>query len=677
MSGNQLGQETSPYLLQHADNPVHWRPWSQAALDEAKAAGKPVLLSVGYAACHWCHVMAHESFEDAETAAVMNDLFINIKVDREERPDVDAIYMSALQLMGQRGGWPLTMFLTPDGEPFWGGTYFPKDSAFGRPGFKDVLRQVADAYHQSPEKVSNNTGALVDALRKGLNLPQSSEPPAALALPVVDQLAESLAGHVDPEWGGLRGAPKFPVVFAFDALWRSWHRTGRQELHDAVLLTLDRLCQGGIYDHLGGGFARYSTDAQWLVPHFEKMLYDNAQLIDLMTSVWQETRSPLLQARVEETVDWLEREMIAENGAFASSLDADTEGEEGRFYVWTKDEIDRVLGTDADAALFKRAYDVRPGGNWEGKTVLNRNFSDVGDEPALETKLYRARMLLLRERDKRVMPGRDDKVLADWNGLMIHALARAGAAFGRPEWVDLARSAYDGIRDTMSRPGDRLGHSFRKGRLQDVAMLDDYANMARAALTLHQVTGVADFIDHASRWVAVLDAEYWDDAAGGYFLTAADATDLILRTKSAQDNATPSGNGTMAVVLATLWHLTGEERYRRRAIDLIEHFRALALNSYPHGATLLHGFEVLEDAVQVVIAGTGSAAGALAEAALDAPAPGLILQRATDPAALPQSHPAHGKTPVDGQAAAYVCRGTVCSAPVTDAEDLRAQLAAR
>jgi uncharacterized protein YyaL (SSP411 family) len=676
MTGNRLGQETSPYLLQHADNPVHWRPWGQDALDEAKASGKPVLLSVGYAACHWCHVMAHESFEDAETADVMNALFIPIKVDREERPDVDTLYMSALQLMGQRGGWPLTMFLTPEGEPFWGGTYFPKDSAFGHPGFKDVLKQVAAVYQDSPDKVRNNTGALVEALRKGLNQPNSSTAPAALAVPVVDQLTESLLDHVDPEWGGLRGAPKFPVVFAFDALWRSYRRTGQTEKRDAVLLTLDRLCQGGIYDHLGGGFARYSTDAQWLVPHFEKMLYDNAQLIDLMTSVWQEVRSPLLQARVEETVEWLEREMIAENGAFASSLDADTEGEEGRFYVWSEEEIDQVLGSNADAALFKRAYDVRPSGNWDGKTVLNRNFSDVGDEPALETKLYRARMLLLRERDKRTRPGCDDKVLADWNGLMIHALARAGSVFGRPEWVDLSRAAYDAVRDTMSRPGNRLGHSYRQGRLQSVAMLDDYAAMARAALTLHQITGLAAFLDHAKDWVAVVDADYWDEDAGGYFLTAADATDLILRSKAAQDNATPSGNGMMAVVLATLWHMTGDASYRRRAVAVIDHFRAFALNTFPHGATLLHGFELLEEAVQVVIVGEGTAAGALAEAALEAPAPGLILIRAPQPDALPANHPAHGKTTVDGLAAAYVCHGTVCSAAVTDAEELRARVSA-
>lgn len=675
MTGNLLGQETSPYLLQHADNPVHWRPWGQAALDEAKAAGKPVLLSVGYAACHWCHVMAHESFENADVAAVMNELFVNVKVDREERPDVDAIYQQALMLMGQHGGWPLTMFLTPEGEPFWGGTYFPREARYGRPGFPDVLRQIARTYAEAPDKVRNNTGVLVDALRQNVMAPQSSSAPATLSINVLDQAALSLAGYVDPEWGGLRGSPKFPVVFAFEALWRAWRRTGRQEMRDAVLLTLDRMCQGGIYDHLGGGFARYSTDEQWLAPHFEKMLYDNAQLIDLMTSVWQETQSPLLLARIEETVDWLEREMIAENGAFAATIDADSEGEEGRFYVWSEAEIDDLLGDDA--ALFKRAYDVRPGGNWEGKTILNRNASDVIDDPETERALYRGRAILLRARDKRVPPGRDDKVLADWNGLMIHALARAGWVLGKPEWIDLARTALDGIRRTMTREGGRLGHSLRRGRLQDVAMLDDYAAMSRAALTLHQVTGRAEFLKQARAWVAVADRDYADTETGGYFLAAEDATDLILRTKSIQDSATPSGNGQMAVVLATLWHLTGEAQYRDKAQGVIDAFESVALNSYPHSATLLAGFELLEQAVQVVVSGTGPGVDALVEAAARAPAPLMILQRAPDPAALPAGHPAHGKAAVEGAPAAYVCRGPVCSRPVTDADQLRDLLAAR
>ncbi|MCA1939753.1 MAG: thioredoxin domain-containing protein [Caenispirillum bisanense] len=674
---NLLRHETSPYLLQHADNPVHWRPWGPEALAEARAAGKPVLLSVGYAACHWCHVMAHESFEDADTAAVMNDLFVNIKVDREERPDVDAIYQSALQLMGQHGGWPLTMFLTPEGEPFWGGTYFPNAARWGRPDFVSVLRQISETYRTAPDKVQHNTGLLVDALRKNMHLPQSSDTPQSLSLPLVDAAAGSLAGYVDPEWGGLRGAPKFPVVFAFDALWRAWRRTGRQDMRDGVLLTLDRMCQGGIYDHLGGGFARYSTDAEWLVPHFEKMLYDNAQLIDLMTSVWQETRSPLLAARIEETVEWLEREMIAETGAFAATLDADSEGEEGRYYVWTEDEIDALLADDPDLAkLFKAAYDVRPGGNWEGRTILHRNASAVEDFPETERKLARARALLLRARDRRVAPGRDDKVLADWNGLMIHGLARAGWVFDRLDWVDHARSAYDAIRATMTRDGGRLGHSFRRGKLQPVAMLDDYAAMMRAALTLHQVTAEPQFLDHALTWLAVLDADYADPAAG-YFLTAADATDLILRTKTAQDNATPAGNGLMAVALATLWHLTGDEAHRAKAEGLIRAFEPMALNVYPHSATLLGGFELLESAVQVVVAGDAAAARPLVRAVAESPVVGLVLSQVRPGQDLPAGHPARGKGPVNGAPAAYICRGPVCSAPVTDPEELRSQLTAR
>lgn len=676
---NLLRHETSPYLLQHADNPVDWRPWGPEALAEARAADKPVLLSVGYAACHWCHVMAHESFEDEDTAAVMNALFVNIKVDREERPDVDGIYQAALQLMGQQGGWPLTMFLTPDGEPFWGGTYFPNTARWGRPDFPSVLRQISDTYRSAPEKVRHNTGLLVDALRQNMHLPQASTTPQTLTLPLVDQAAGSLAGHVDPEWGGLRGAPKFPVVFAFDALWRAWRRMRRPELREAVLLTLERMSQGGIYDHLGGGFARYSTDAEWLVPHFEKMLYDNAQLIDLMTSVWQETRSPLLRARVEETVDWLEREMIAENGAFAATLDADSEGEEGRYYVWTEEEVNRLLGDDPDLLrLFKQVYDVGPGGNWEGRTILHRNGSRTIGDGETERHLARGRAMLLRARDRRVPPGRDDKVLADWNGLMIHALARAGFVFDSLDWIDLARSAYDAIRATMSREGGRLGHSFRQGRLQPVAMLDDYAAMMRAALTLHQVTAEPQFLDHARDWLAVLEADYADPNGGGYFLTAADAEDLILRQKTAQDSATPSGNGLMALNLATLWHLTGEAAYREKAEGVIRAFEGVALNIYPHSATLLGGLELLESAVQVVVVGDRAAARPLVRAVADSPVPGLVLQQVgAATAALPADHPAHGKHPVDGAPAAYICRGALCSAPVTDAEELRAQLTAR
>ncbi|HEX6101458.1 MAG TPA: thioredoxin domain-containing protein, partial [Alphaproteobacteria bacterium] len=455
MPENLLARETSPYLLQHKDNPVEWHAWGQEALERAKRENKPILLSVGYAACHWCHVMAHESFEDEFTAELMNQLFINIKVDREERPDLDQIYQTALQLLGEHGGWPLTMFLTPEGEPFWGGTYFPPAPRYGRPGFRDVLAAIAAAYKDDPEKVQKNVGAIRDALK------QMAAPQGGAALPpdLARRAAERLAQEVDPTWGGIGGAPKFPQAPIFLLLWRAG-KAGRNEmLRNAVRLTLQRMAQGGIYDHLGGGFARYSVDAEWLVPHFEKMLYDNAALLELMVTVWQDTRDPLLEARIRETVGWVLREMVADGGGFAASLDADSEGEEGKFYVWTEAEIDAALPTEL-AEPFKRAYDVSAEGNWEGKTILHRNRApELGDVES-EAKLAEARRILFEIRAKRVRPGWDDKVLADWNGLMIAALADAGAVFDEPDWIAAARRAFDFVRGKMSE-GGRLRHSWR------------------------------------------------------------------------------------------------------------------------------------------------------------------------------------------------------------------------
>src|SRR5712692_1081177 len=363
---NRLGEETSPYLLQHKDNPIHWQAWNAETLAAAKAADKPILLSIGYAACHWCHVMAHESFENPSIAAQMNDLFVNIKVDREERPDLDAIYMNALALTGEHGGWPLTMFLTPDGEPFWGGTYFPPEPRWGRAGFPQILASIAAAYRDKHDNVAKN----VAALREGLTRLASPQADGVIEPDLFDRIAERLLREVDPLNGGIGTAPKFPQCGIFELLWRGWKRSRLNPYREAVLRTLTTISQGGIYDHLGGGFARYATDARWLVPHFEKMLYDNAELISLLTLVWQETRDPLYAQRVAETIGWLEREMAGQEGGFYSSLDADSEHEEGKFYVWSEAEIDAVLGDRA--ALFKRFYDVSADGNWEGHTILNR-----------------------------------------------------------------------------------------------------------------------------------------------------------------------------------------------------------------------------------------------------------------------------------------------------------------
>ena len=665
MTKNLLGGETSPYLLQHADNPVHWNPWGSAALARAAAEDKPILLSVGYAACHWCHVMAHESFENADIAAVMNEHYINIKVDREERPDLDAIYQRALGLLGQQGGWPLTMFLTPDGEPFWGGTYFPPDGRLGRPGFRDVLHGVIAHYRDQPDAVSSNVTALRDALAE-MSRSVAGE---AISIDVVDRAAQRLAQEFDMVNGGIGSAPKFPSPSILELLWRTWRRTGATALRDAVILTLDRMSQGGIYDHLGGGYARYSIDAVWLVPHFEKMLYDNAQLVDLLIWAWQETRSPLFEARIRETAEWVLREMVAAGGGFAASLDADSEGEEGRYYVWSEAEIDAVLGPDA--ALFKKTYDVTAAGNWEGKTILNRSGDETPAHAEQDAVLARCRSALLAEREKRVRPGWDDKVLADWNGLMIAALANAGAVFGSVRWAAAAAAAFAFVQESMTT-GGRLRHSWRQGRLGSAATVDDYANMARAALVLHETTGEDRYLDAAATWVGVLDDHYWDADGGGYFFTADDAETLIVRAKSADDNATPSGNAVIASVLAHLFYLTGEARYLQRAEAVIAAFAGEVTRNFFPLAALLNSAENLGRAVQIVIVGargeaeTENMVGAVHHASI----PGRVVAVIPPSSSLPPSHPAHGKEQKDGTVTAYVCVGQSCSLPLTSPEGL-------
>jgi hypothetical protein len=670
--GNLLGRETSPYLLQHKDNPVHWMAWGPEAFQRAKREGKAVLLSVGYAACHWCHVMAHESFEDGETAGLMNTLFVNIKVDREERPDVDAIYQNALALLGEHGGWPLTMFLTPEGEPFWGGTYFPPEDRYGRPGFRRVLERISDIYKSEGEKVRSNVDALKSALTQ---LGENKRGEKRIAPAVIERVAQHYLGHVDREHGGLAGAPKFPQCAVFELLWRQAKRTGDAEMKNAVLLTLDRMADGGIYDHLGGGFARYSTDAIWLAPHFEKMLYDNAQLIDLLTSAWQETKKPLYADRVAETIAWLLREMRVEAGnagAYAGTLDADSEGEEGKFYVWTAAEIDALLG--ADAPMFKLAYDVTPDGNWEGHTILNRRRTMKRLDAGGEAKLAAARDALFHAREKRVHPGRDDKVLADWNGLMIAALARAAMVFGRPEWLAAARAAFAFVAAHMTE-GGRLKHSWCAGRLAHPGTLDDHAAMARAALLLYQATGEAPFLAQAEAWAATIEAHYRDSERGGYFMSADDVTDVILRHKTVHDHATPSGNGLLVHVLAMLSYLTGKTEYLARGESLIAAFSGELERNALAMPVLMTGQFLLEDAVQVVVTGAAGDAHAdeLVKTAWRAPQPNVVIQRVTDAAILPKGHPAKGKTAA--AAAAFVCRGPVCSLPIGEPDALLAEIA--
>jgi uncharacterized protein len=670
---NALADETSPYLLQHKENPVHWQAWGPEALAAARRDDKPILLSVGYAACHWCHVMAHESFENPEIAASMNEKFINIKVDREERPDLDTIYQYALALLGEQGGWPLTMFLTPDGEPYWGGTYFPPTARWGRPGFPEVLRAMSNAYRNDREKVVKNVAALKEGLGR-LSSPQSG---GGISIEMIDRIAERLVRDLDPFNGGMGDAPKFPQPGLFELLWRAWTRTRQEPFKHAVELTLDHISQGGIYDHVGGGYARYAVDARWLVPHFEKMLYDNAQLIDLLTLVYQETGNGLYAMRVAETVDWVAREMLTAEGAFSSSLDADSEHEEGKFYVWSADEIDRLLGERA--ARFKEFYDVTSGGNWEGHTILNRlTHLDLAD-PATEAELAACRAILFHAREERVHPGLDDKVLADWNGLIITALANAATAFDRPDWLDLATDAFTFVTQEMTDTEGRLFHSWRAGRKRHMAVLDDYANMSRAALALYEATGEDEYLTRAQAWVAIADRHYWDDVGGGYFFTADDTDSLITRTKTAQDSPNPSGNGVMVGVLARLFYLTGKNDYRQRADAIVAAFAGDAQRQVFGFGALLNGNELLQRALQIVIRGRRgeSDTDALLHAVSGVSLPNKILAVLPPEADLPAEHPASGKGQLGGRATVYVCEGPACSLPLTDPAALVADLTGR
>jgi uncharacterized protein YyaL (SSP411 family) len=662
---NQLGTETSPYLLQHRDNPVHWMPWGEAAFAVARNTDRPVLLSVGYAACHWCHVMAHESFEDPQTAALMNANFINIKVDREERPDVDRIYMEALHSLGEQGGWPLTMFLTPEGEPFWGGTYFPPENRYGRPSFRHVLTEIARIWRDERDKVTTNASAL----RAALTQPRQQTPGAELDPAFLGEAATAYLGAVDFTEGGFRGAPKFPQGPVFAFLHAQYRRNGEPHLLEAVTRTLTEISQGGIYDHLGGGIARYSVDAHWLVPHFEKMLYDNAQYLSLLSRAYISTRESLYATRAAETVQFILRDMGTADGAFAASYDADSEGEEGRYYVWSYEELASLI-PEADFPLFAQIYNATPGGNWEGHIILNRTGGPKLLDTESEARLAACRAILLEQRKKRIPPGFDDKVLADWNGLAILALADASRVFGRADWLDAAKRAFTRIT-TLLWTGDALNHSWRDGRAKHHATADGYANLIAAALALHAASHDPDYLDWARKLETALVKHHWSDDRGGFYFASDQATELLVRPFSAHDDATPNANGVMLGNLARLAHLTGNSEYTTRAEIIHRSFAAEARNN-PFGyASFMAGLLDLLDPIQIVLAGDGDAK-PLQKAAMDLLGPDAIGQTIATAADLPPNHPAYSKSVASRNITAYLCRSTVCAAPAHDDEELMA-----
>ncbi|WP_311030724.1 thioredoxin domain-containing protein [Mesorhizobium koreense] len=556
---NLLSAEASPYLRQHKDNPVHWRPWSKEALAEAQETGRPILLSIGYAACHWCHVMAHESFEDESVAELMNRLFVNIKVDREERPDIDQIYMAALAATGEQGGWPLTMFLTPDAKPFWGGTYFPKEPRYGRAGFTQILDAIHRAWQEKKSEITADAARLTAHVESQL---AQSRDPSPLSSQQITALAEPYLSAIDLERGGLKGAPKFPNAPIMTTLWMQWLESGDTRYRDAVLHSLRSMLNGGIYDHIGGGLCRYSTDADWMVPHFEKMLYDNAQLLMLCGWAYGATGEKLFQGRIEHTVSWLLREMRSEDGAFTSSLDADSDGEEGKFYTWTREEIDAVLGGDADP--FFEAYSLASPLGWEGHPILHRSADKMAgkEEEDLSPLLERLRLV----RENRVRPGRDDKVLVDWNGLAIRAIAQCARQFERSDWLDAAEAAYRTVTESMLE--DRLPHSILGEQKLYPGLSSDYAGLINAAVSLYEATGKPAYLDDAHHMLAALDRWHADPAGTGYYLSAADSSDVIMRVRGDVDDAMPSATAQIIEAVARLASATGDAGLMTRAFDI-------------------------------------------------------------------------------------------------------------
>jgi uncharacterized protein YyaL (SSP411 family) len=685
---NRLMDETSPYLLQHAHNPVDWYPWGTEALTRAKAEDKPIFLSIGYAACHWCHVMAHESFEDLDTAAIMNEHFVNIKVDREERPDLDEIYMEAVVAMTGRGGWPMSVFLTPEGVPFYGGTYFPPTDRYGMPSFKRILVSIAQAYRQQRAEIES--GGEQFKLQIGRSLPlEPHVDSSSLSAETLDLAFGGLERSLDAAHGGFGGAPKFPQPMNLEFLLRYHLRSGEPQALKMVDLTLTRMASGGIYDQLGGGFHRYATDAEWLVPHFEKMLYDNALLARLYLHAWQVTRRPLFRRIAEETLDYLVREMRHTAGGFYSSQDADSEGEEGKYFLWTPREVKSVLG-DQEGDLFCRYFDVTPAGNFEGKSILNVKL-DISseaaasrtDEDRFRAAIEQGRERLLRAREERVKPGRDEKVLAGWNGLALAAFAEAAQVLGREDYRRVAERNAEFVLSELRRDG-RLLRSWRAtssgetGQARLNAYLEDYAFCADGLLALYQATFDLRWFREARALADVMLAHFADSKAG-FFDTSDDHEPLFVRPKALQDNAIPSGNAMAADVLLRLAAYTGADAYRRPAEEILAAMSP-TLRQYPGGFG--HWLSALAFCLAPPheIALVGNPASADMRALLDVVF-GRYRPYQVVALAVPGDQAAADTIPLladrelrEGRASAYVCQRFVCLVPTTDPALLAQQL---
>ncbi len=671
---NKLINETSPYLLQHAHNPVDWHPWGDEAFAKALDEDKPVLVSIGYSACHWCHVMEHESFEDEETAALMNEHFVNIKVDMEERPDVDKIYMNYVQMTTGSGGWPMNVFLTPDKRPFFGGTYFPPENRYNMPSFKRVLASIADVWVTKRDELLFSANEVIGEMRR---MAIAEMPNEGLSTAQLDAAFEHFVRYFDAKNGGFGGAPKFPPAMSLEFLLRYHKRTGNENALEIVRHTCLKMAHGGIYDQLGGGFHRYAVDSIWLVPHFEKMLYDNAQLVLVYLHLFQATKEEFYRRIAVETLDYAVREMNDPRGGFYSTQDADSEGVEGKFFVWTPAEIETILGKD-DARLFCFYYDVSEEGNFEEKNILNvrRTLAEAAAELGvsvgkLTDALENGRAQLFREREKRIKPFRDEKVITAWNGLMLSAFAEASAILGRADYLEIARRNADFLISELIADGKVL-RTWKDSRAKLNAYLEDYANLGCGLLDLFQVSGDLKYFSEARRLADELITSFWDEDDGGFFFTANDHEELIVRTKDYFDNATPSGNSAASELFLKIAAISGDERYERFAVTVLR-LVSSQIKRYPSGfGRALSALEFhLGRRKEVVLIGDS---GDLREVVWRDYLPFKVVVPSADGAGSEGIPLLEGKSLVDGKATAYVCENFSCRRPVSDAEDLASEL---
>ncbi len=677
MHTNRLIRETSPYLLQHAHNPVDWYPWGEEAFGKARSENKPILLSIGYSACHWCHVMEHESFENEAIAALMNQYFVNIKVDREERPDLDEIYMNAVQMLTGRGGWPMTVFLTPDGKPFYGGTYFPPEDRYGVPGFPRILKGVAQAYRERPEEIEKSQEQILQGLTRLAHLQESQRP---FSRDILAQSAEQLSRAYDPDHGGVGGAPKFPNAGVLELFLRHYRRSREGRFLEMATHTLTEMARGGIYDHLGGGFHRYSVDEKWLVPHFEKMLYDNAQLIRVYALAFCLTREPLFKSVVEETLEYLLREMFHPEGGFYSTQDADSEGEEGKFFVWDHEEIHRLLGEET-ADIFGRIYDVSEFGNFEGKNILHPilNWEQAAklfrrDAGEIQMLVAQAKAKLWEAREKRAKPFRDEKILTSWNGLMLSGLAEALKIGTATRALEAAEKTVRFILTRMHQE-DLLLHTYKGGAARLRAYLDDYAFLIAGFLDLYEVTLDYSLLKDAARLAETMIQEFWDDAGGGFFYTGTSHEQLISRTKPVFDGSIPSGNSVATQVLLRLYHYLGRNDCLEKAEKVLRlHYEAVEKQPFGLTQMLIALDFYLEKPKEIALLGSKRepAVRELLDRIHSIYLPNKTLQ-VIEPGEPSEKNPPllQGKSQVNGKPTVFVCHNFTCSQPVTDWEQLR------